>query len=206
MREVSPAVETLLGTQPLNIFHLFRFIFPAGTSPAELRYTTHSQDITIAGLGGTYLTNNSISEFTPPIIERASNREQYVIAFADADFSLRSLAESDIIGSRVTVYFGLINTTQGILGGANPGEPLILEADMTLGFDGLVDSKEYTIDVEESSATFRLECATPMGSLNDVKPYITSKNHVRSLSSSDTSYDDIYDGAVGVDLLWGKIP
>ena len=203
MRTVSPEIQTLLDIQPNSMFHLFLF---EGQN-ISYQFTTHSTDLAVPSLhADPFLANNSISEFTPPIIERASNREQYTISFVDADFELRAEASSSIVGARVTVYFGLINKSNGILGGANPGEPLLLPEHLTLGFDGLIDSKEYVIDPDEATAIFKIECATPMASLNDVRPYITSKTAVKVLDPADTCYDQIYEGTSGTDLLWGKIP
>ncbi|RLA26259.1 MAG: hypothetical protein DRQ62_00050 [Gammaproteobacteria bacterium] len=200
MREISNQVELLLEQPTINTFYLFSILGDNLT----LYYTTYFSDLIVPGLG-TFLSANNIADFEPPIMETASNRESYKITFTDPDFNLRATAESEIIGSRVKVYMGLVNTTAGNVGGADTDEPLLNLEDITLGFDGVLDAKEYAIDVLEQSAIFTMECSTPIASLNTTKPYITSRDAVRNLSTGDTSYDQVYEGSATLNLDWGKI-
>jgi hypothetical protein len=201
MRVISENVELILAERLIKTYYLFSFI----GSTLDLRYTTHFSDITISGLG-TFLANNTIASFEPPMMERATNRESYKLTFVDSDFTLRTVAESNIVGSRVKVYLGFLNPFGTAFGGANPDMPLLNPIDLILAFDGVIDTKQYAINSFEKTAVFSMECTTPMGSFNAVNPYITSKNFIKNIDPTDTSYDQIYDKAVGLELLWGKIP
>jgi hypothetical protein len=199
MRKISPNVEFLLSQPVIKSFYLISIV---GTN-INIKYTTNFYDLDIPGLG-LFTSNNSLSKFDPPLIEKATDRETYKFTFTDSNFDLRSTAEENIIGSRASLYMGLINTTENILGGANPEAPLLNLEDITLGFDGVIDGKQYTIDIIEQTAIFTIECSTPMASLEAKLPYITSKDAIQNLDPTDTCYDQIYEGSVAVGLLWGK--
>lgn len=199
MRKISPNVDLLLNQPTVNTFYLFS-IKGAGV---DVKYTTYFAPLVIAGLG-TFSNEHSIVEFKPPLMERASNREAYKMSFADVSFSLRALAETNLLGARAKFYLGLVNTLPYEVGGAAPGEPLLDLADITLGFDGIIDTKEYTVNPFENVNLFSIECSTPMASLGIERPYMTSKEAVRQLNGSDSAYDQVYEGSAGVTLMWGK--
>ena len=201
MRQPSPNVELITGALKVDTFYLVSIITPAGIS--DLLYTTYPRDLTVVGLG-TFSANNSISKFDPPVMEKASNREVYKLHFVDSDFSMRSFAESSIIGSRVKVWLGVVNNTGQVIGGAAPDQPLLDLADLLLAFDGVIDNKIYTTSPLEGSNIFTIESTTPMASLKSVSAYMTSKDAVQNLDSTDTAYDFVHKSSSPINLLWGK--
>jgi len=202
MRKVSTAVKALLASANFQTYYLFH-IRGKGL-PQDIRYTTLGYDIDIPHLGGLFDSSHSILEFQPPRMETASNREAYRITFTDPDFDFREIAELNLLGARATFYMGVINTFNYQIGDAQPTMPLVRPEDLTIGFDGVIDSKEYVTNPFENINTFSMECSSPMASLGISRPYVTSKQAVQQLNSIDSSYDVIYDGSKGISLLWGK--
>ena len=202
MRKVSTAVKALLASANFQTYYLFH-IRGKGL-PQDIRYTTLGYDIDIPHLGGLFDSSHSILEFQPPRMASASDREAYRITFTDPDFDFRAIAELNLLGARATFYMGAMNTFDYQIGSAQPGQPLIQSEDIIVGFDGVIDSKEYTINPFENINTFAMECSSPMASLGISRPYVTSKQAVQQLDSVDTAYDQVYDGSKGVSLLWGK--
>ena len=201
MRTVSPNVALLLGQNSVQTFYLFS-IKGVGIN---LKYTTHFHDVTVTGLG-TFKHENSIASFKPPIMERASNREAWKMGLADSNFELREIVELNLIGARAKFYMGLVNTMDYIVGGAEPGQPLLDIDDITLGFDGIIDTKDYTVNPLENVNLLNIECSTPMASLGMTRPYLTSRDALRHINAGDTSFDEVYNGSAGVTILWGKMP
>ena len=201
MRQVSANVEAMLAMPNVETFYLLS-IKGVGL---DLKYTSFYRDIDVPGLG-TFSHEGSMASFKPPLMERASNREAWKMSFVDSSFELREIAEMNLIGSRAKFYMGLVNVMDVIVGGANPGEPLLDLEDITLGFDGIIDSKDYTINPLENVNALNIECSTPMASLAMSRPYLTSRDAVRNINAADTAYDEVYNGSAGVTLLWGKMP
>jgi hypothetical protein len=196
MRYISPNVQFLFSQPYVSTYYLIDISGPNFNT----KITTHAHDLTINGLG-TFSANNQLAGFDPPILENAANREIYTLTFVDPEFLFRGTAELPIIGSRVKLYMGLINTTVNEIGGAQQNQPLLDTADLTLGFDGVIDSREYITDPIEGTNIFKIVCSTPMGKLEEIKSYITSKEFAKL---GDAAYDNVYDKASDVELLWGK--
>lgn len=199
MRHISPHIESIFST---NHYQTFYLVTISGNS-IDLKYTTYFEDLTVPNLG-IFLAQNNLAEFKPPVLENAANREFYKLTFVDADFQLRAVAESNIIGARVRVYMVAINPFSYSVGGADPGQPLLATEDLTLGFEGTLDTKEYAINPMEQIAIFTIECSTPMTSLGLIKSLLTSKDSVSQFDPSDTCYDASYEGSPSTNLLWGK--
>lgn len=200
MRYISPNIEAVFAADHYQTFYLIAI---TGNS-VDLKYTTYFEDLDVPSIGGTFLAKSNLAEFKPPVLENAANREFYKLTFVDADFQLRAVAESNIIGARVRVYMVATNPFEYPLGNAETGQPLLDEADITLGFEGTLDTKEYAITPMEQIAVFTIECSTPMTSLGLVKSLLTSKDSVQQFDATDTCYDLSYEGSPAVNLLWGK--
>lgn len=199
MRVVSPHVEYLLSLPDFQTFYLFSI----EGNEASYKFTSYFTDLNIPGLG-IFLSDHSIISFEPPIMEKATNRDAYKLVFGDPHFAWRSVAESNLLGTVVEMYMGVINTTGANFGNAAPDAPLLALDDLTLGFSGVIDARTYAIDPLEQSAVFTIECASPMASLGIKKPYYTSKEAMKQIDPTDTAYDAVYKGSASIGLLWGK--
>lgn len=199
MRVLSPNVRALMDQPNFLTYYLFQI----KSETFNIAFTTYFGDMTIPGLGF-FTAEHNITDFKPPIMERASNREAYKMTFAGGGLNLRALGEANLLGARATLYMGLINTLDYPIGGADPGQPLLGLEDIVKGFDGVIDSKDYAVNPFENVNLFNIECSTPMAGLGVKRTYDTSKEYVRQLNGEDTSYDYIYEGSSSVSLLWGK--
>lgn len=198
MRKISNNINFLLAQEVVEPAYLLEIKGPA----VDVKYTTAPFNLTTEY--GTFISNSSIFSVDLPLIERASNREAFKIILADVDFEFRGLAELDLIGSNTTLYMVLKNNTNGVLGGAQPGNFLLNTDDIVIGFEGLVDTKSYAVNAFEGYAALTLECSTPMAALGMVRPYITSREYVTSRDPLDTAYDQVNSSVDGLTLQWGK--
>jgi hypothetical protein len=98
---------------------------------------------------------------------------------------------------------GFFNTTKEAIGTVAPGHPLLAEEDIVLAYKGIVDSHGYVIS-EDEDVVVVIECSSPMADLDLKRTLITSKDAMRGLSPTDSSFDQVYEGSKGIDLLWGK--
>jgi len=199
MRKTSPQIDLLLSQTVVKPVYIFDIV----GSNVNLKYTTNFTDLVVPNLG-TYDAACPVAKFDAPVMEKASNRETYKITFVDPSFAMRSLAETALVGARVTVRMLLVNTMGYALGGAEPDAILLNEEDITIGFDGIIDSRTYATNPIESSNTFVIECSTPLAGLSMINSYLTSKSAVQNLDPTDTCYDDVHISSGPLNLLWGK--
>lgn len=199
MSQVSTNIRTLLGLDSISTFSLVHIITPLVT----LKDTTASFDIAIPSLG-LFTANNGLLDIEPPRLSSVVDRSAYKISYADPEFSKRSLFESVLTGSKVTVYVGFFNKTTSVLGGALPGDPLLDLDDLVVGYSGVVDTQGYTVDPNNGSVTAVIECSSPMASLGLIKSFYTSQDSLKQVSDIDTAFDQVYTGSRQVSHLWGK--
>lgn len=198
MRRLSENVKILLRQDFVDIFILAK-IEP--TEEAEIRYTTLPFDITYKGQ--VYVSSNLLHAVDAPKLTGILDKETFKIVFADPDFLLRSTLELGLYNSNLKVMCGFVNTLSMPLGGAEPGQPLLGDADTFVGYEGLVDMYAYAIDT--AGDTFvSLEGASPMGSLGLTRSLITSKEWMRTKHKDDSSFDSIYAGSKQELIKWGK--
>jgi hypothetical protein len=195
MREISANIRTLI--QSDNVVHFY--MVKVGT---ELVHTTLQRDIVFDG--NTYLGNSGLMSVDPPRLTSVVDREAYKVTYTDPTFQYRPLFEEGYIGKPISIYLGFFNTTDSTLGGAAPGEPLLDPDDVLIAYKGTVDNQAYSIDMENQEASLVIEGASPMTALGLIRTIVTSKDNLRQFNSSDNSYDQIFKGSKGIDLLWGK--
>lgn len=165
-----------------------------------LRDTTLSTDYTY--YGNVFQTNGKLASVEPPRMSSTVDREAYKISYADPDFSLRPYMGAAIVGKRLEVYLGLVNNSGSSLGGYADGEPMGEEHVIPI-YKGWVDSPSYVID-PDGKVTASVEGCSPMGALGMSNKLITTKDSLMQRNSSDTSFNKIYEGSKGIQLLWGK--
>lgn len=201
MRILSPNIKTLLERDVNSGFVLVLIKGPN----ISVQVTTFHSDLSLPWLSATpFSANHNIADVDPPVISDANNREAFKLSFIDPDFTLRSTFEKGVSGATLEVYMGFVNTTESVLGGADPGHPLLNFQDYHLGFSGIVDASSYGVDPLEGVVVASVECSSPMASLDLKKTYMTSKNAVQQLNPADTCYDQVHLGSKSLSLLWGK--
>lgn len=195
---MSENIKILLRQDFVDVFILAK-IEPAAET--TIRYTTLPYDVTYKGQ--LYSSSNLLQGIDAPKLSTVLDKDSYKIVFADPDFTLRSSLEYGMYNSELTVIGGFVNTLSSTIGGAEPGQPLLEDADTFMAYKGNVDMYAYKVDT--SGDTFvTLEGASPMGALGLTKSLLTSKEWMRARHTTDTSFDQIYIGSKQETIKWGK--
>lgn len=195
MRQKSAAVATILQQDYISFFYLVSL----GTL---YHHTSVNRDMVVDGV--TYLGNNSLQSVQPPRLSAVVDREAYQITYLDPTYEFKSLLEDGWVGETMTVSMGFYNTTDGVLSGVSPGQPMLDPADIVIAYKGTIDNQAYTIDADDN-VVLTIEGSSPMGSLGYVNSFYTSKDNIKQRLATDTSFDQIYEGSHEVALLWGKV-
>lgn len=193
MRVFSDSVLQMLATQNISTF----YIVDIGSS---IKHTNYFRDLVTPF--GTYSAENGLVGIDTPKMDSNLDREAYRIIYADPSFQMRAMAEQGMTGIPVAIRLGFINTSGQTVNGTAASEPFLNSNDFITSYIGVVDFPNLVVQEDEVLVT--LECASPMASLNLVKPHLTSQNYIRSINSGDTSFDQVYQGSASINLLWGK--
>jgi hypothetical protein len=197
MQEFSPNVIQLIASTSISNFFLINI-----KHSVPLLYTTLPYSVEVTEIG-VFTFDNYIVQVDAPRLTSIVSKASYKISLADPNYNFKSLAENGLVGTEVDLYIGFINTLSTPLGGANPGEPLLLLEDLPLVYSGQIDSHGYSIS-EDTGIIFFIDLASPMAALGAVKSVLTSKAETRARLSTDSACDQIYAGSRATNLLWGK--
>jgi len=198
MKTYSANVLNVIESDSLSPYFLVKLDFKDGS----VYHTNTPMNVTVAGFG-TFDADNSLLGIDAPRLSSVVDREAYKITYSDNDFVFRTRFETGIIGTPVTVYVGFYNTSDTVIDGILPGSPFTNIDDLVIAYKGFIDSHGYAADTE-GQVTAVLECTSPMSSLDLTKPFYTSRDSMRQINVSDTSFDDVYSGSKAINLLWGK--
>jgi hypothetical protein len=199
MRQISQTLEDRIMDSNLVSFALFRI----GPNPATntLCYTTLPYDYINPVDGFTYYANNKVVRVDPPRISDSLDREAFKISIADSDGSIRSTLDGwNMHGVPFVLYAGIINNTNGMIDGTQPGAPF---DDKIIAYEGTVDTFAYVITPDEN-VMLDIEGTSPMGALDLTRTLLTSKAYLNQEYPGDTSYDQVTEDSLKVTLLWGK--
>jgi hypothetical protein len=200
MRNVSANVLTLL-SRP-SVMHFITVAIGPDKSNWYAYHTTNPGGITLSN-GEVFMDSASLMHVDAPRLSSNVDREAYKITFADPTFTLRGRIEDGFSNVPVVIRLGFYNTTTGTLGGASPGMPLTNIADTIIAYSGVTDTAAYNVEFDGETMAV-LECSSPMGALNMSRSITASKDYLRQINISDTSFDQIYKGSKGLDIVWGK--
>ena len=198
MKTFSSNIQSVIGLDNLSIFYLVQLDYKTGT----IYHTNSPMDIDVAGYA-TFSSDNELLGIDAPKMSSVVDREAYKITYSDNSSSLRTKFELGIVGTSVTVFIGFYNTSAATVSSVAPGQPFTNYPDLIIAYKGFVDSHGYTTDTE-GAITAVLECSSPMASLDLTKPLYTSRDAMRQINTSDSSFDDVYTGSKAINLLWGK--
>lgn len=197
MRNVSSNVDLLIRSGNAQYFNFVEFI----GKTAPIRDTTLPYDMVFEG--NTYSSDNGLFIIEQPRQSTVVDREVYKLTYLDPNFEFRARFETGFVGTQLIVRIGFINTTESVLGGAQPGMPLLNPEDCIIAYVGNVDTHGYST-TDDSNVIVAIESSSPMASLSMVKPFNTSKEAQRQVDATDSAYDYIYIGSRSINLLWGK--
>jgi hypothetical protein len=202
MRSFHPDIFTLLNNDEVTVFSLIAVKL---TNGFHWYHTTLPYNVAIAGLesGNTFISNNGLIGLDTPKLSKVVDRETFKITYSDNERDLISHLSSGVVGSPCAVYYGFFNTTDQVLGGAEPGHPILNLSHTVLAYKGVLDTYGYNIDTE-TEIKVSLECSSPMAALDLVNVFRTSNDAMVARNPNDTSFSQVHLGSSAVNLVWGK--
>lgn len=145
--------------------------------------------------GETYSSSGTLISVSQPKLSSSVDRSLYTMSFVYESMTAAQFLAGHLTGRKTTTYLGFVED----------GAPLLDPEDVVIVNKGVVDSISLNINGSSfGSRGFTVSCASPMGALDMKKSPKTSKDYLRSLSPSDTAFDEIYVGAARVIQRWGK--
>jgi hypothetical protein len=160
-------------------------------SSTVLRITSASQDIVFKG--HTYASDGAIVGFGPPRVSSSVDREVYELYFLDHANLIQNELRLGITGRKMTVYVVFFDEDDW---------PLLAPEDVLVAYRGFIDAGKILNDGGKKQAV--ISGASPMATLDALSGYIVSKDGMDQISTTDTSFDDVYVGGKSINLKWGK--
>ncbi len=186
MRQFSTAVQTVLDSDLIEYAFLIKMSFNS-----TYYLTSNSYDVVYDG--NTYLANGGLYEFDSPKFSTVVDRESYRVVISELFDEMMPEFKLNVVGKPIEVFVALRDAN---------GDLLLTTSDVLNVYKGTVDKPSISNDFDQKLAI--LEGTSPMSDLDLVRTFITSKDGMDQKSSTDTSFDDIYDGTE-VTLKWGKV-
>jgi hypothetical protein len=187
MRTFSSAIQTVLLQDKIDYFVLIK----VDLGSTQFFLTSLPYNVTFAG--DLYLSNDIIDSFAGPRYSSVVDRELYSIVLNDVDNTLlNEFLSSQYTGGLVTVYFSFLDANK---------QPLLGINDVIVGYEGVIDGVGIANDWETKKA--KIECASPMASLDLVKTFIISPDGMDQVSATDTAFDTVLVDT-SIESNWGK--
>lgn len=186
MRQFSTAVQTVLDSDLIEYAFLIKLSFNS-----NYYLTSNSYDVVYGG--NTYLANSGLYEFDSPKFSTVVDRESYKVVISELFNEMMPEFKLNVVGKPIEVYVALRDAN---------GDLLLSTNDVLKVYKGTVDKPSISNDFEQKLAV--LEGTSPMSDLDLVKPFITSKDGMDQKSSTDTSFDEVYDDSE-ITIKWGKV-
>jgi len=190
MIETSPRLSYLMQQIGASSFLCVRI----SKDTIQKRYTTYPSDLIF--LGEQYISKNVVAAIEKPKMTSIVDRDLYKITVADSDRQeFANIFDQGLTGADVEVHAGFIDNATGL---PETNESFII-------YIGKVANYEYNVDTTESGEVKAvITCTNPMAALDATKPYYTSKQFMRQIDPTDTSYDEVFEGSHKLVLDWGK--
>lgn len=187
MIALSPRLVELMTAPVVNIFYLIKI--------SDVMLTSYPADLNVNG-HGIFISTNIIHGLDNLKASSTVDRDLYSIRFADSSFQLLPFYEGSVVGAPVEVAIGFVDYTTN-----TPDVDNLL-----LVYKGVVESFGYSVNTSEIGEVIsEVTCSNPMADLDAVRPFYTSKDFIKQLDVDDTSFDQVYQGAGVINLLWGKV-
>jgi len=186
MRQFSAAVQNVINSDNIRFAFLIKLEFNT-----TYYLTSFNRDLFYNG--NTYLANGGLYEFDPPKFSSVVDRESYKIVISEVLDTLSAEFRANVVGKPISVFVALLDAN---------GEPLLGLSDVLSVYKGYVDSPSITNDFEQKLAV--IEGTSPMSDLDMVRSFMTSKNGMEQVNSSDTSFVEIFENKE-ITVKWGKV-
>lgn len=186
-RSFSSAVQARIDSDDrLKYFFLIELKFNS-----TYRFTSLSQDVSWDSQ--TWTSDGGLFEVDAPRFSSVIDREAYRVVLTDLDEALHAEFQAGVIGKEINVWAGFLDDSN---------QPLLGADDVVSLYGGYVDSPEVVIDWDTKTAS--LQGTSPMADLDQVKSIMVSRDGMDQFSSSDTSYDALFEDSE-ILIKWGKI-
>jgi hypothetical protein len=186
VRQFSAAVQAVLDSDLIEYAFLIKLNF-------NINYYLTSSPYDVVYNGNTYLANGGLYEFDSPKFSTVVDRESYKVVISELLGEMMAEFKFNVVGKPIEVFVALRDAN---------GDLLTSTTDVLKVYKGFVDKPSITNDFGEKLAV--IEGTSPMSDLDLVKNFISSKNGMDQKSTSDTSFDQIYDGSE-ITIRWGKV-
>ena len=203
MREFSDTIQQILSLSSLSTYFCVKIDFSTG----PLLHTTLPYDVAITNLGD-FTADNNLINVEAPRMSSVVDRETYKIVYSDPTFYFRESFEEGVIGTKMIIYIGFLNTADYAINGTEPGHPFTYFnynpalSDVIIAYSGVIDSHGYTQEDDQISVV--LEGSSPMASLDLVKLFMSSQESLQKIDPTDTAFNQVHIGSTAVSILWGK--
>jgi hypothetical protein len=186
MRQFSSAIQTVINSDNVSFAFLIKLEFNN-----DYYLTSYQHDLTYDG--NTYLASAGLYEFDSPKFSSVVDRESYKVVISEVLDTLIPEFRYNVVGRPISVFVVLLDTN---------GDPLLGVNDVLSVYSGFVDKPVITNNFEEKLAV--IEGTSPMADLDMVRSFMTSKAGMDQVSSSDTSFDEIFENKE-ISVKWGKV-
>lgn len=161
------------------------------------RFSTYFRDITLSD-GRVFIGNSKLVSLEAPKVSTEVDRERYTITLADPDFEFGYLSEQGLVGTPIEILLVLIDPLTKL--------PITNVNEVFTVYRGQIDNTKYQVSLESiGEVIYTIDCASPVANLDAIKPYYSSRTYVReNVNSSDSSFDQVYQGSGKIRLKWGR--
>lgn len=185
-RTFTTAFQNVIDSDVINYFFLFKIDLST-----TYYFTSFHRDISWDSQ--TWVSDGGLFEVDPPKTSSVLDREAYRIVLTDIDDEFSDEFKQGVVGADINVWVGLLDSNN---------EPLLNSGDIINIYSGFVDQPSIKIDWETKYAN--LEGTSPMADLDQVNLFMVSRDGMKNVSATDTSFNAIYDDSE-IHLKWGKV-
>jgi hypothetical protein len=187
MRTFSTKVQSIIDSGNIRFFYLIDLTFNS-----TYRLTSYGTNIVYDS--NTYISDGGLFEIDTPKLSSVIDREAYRVVIADLSNALLNDIRSNVVGKDMLVRLGFIDP--------DTDQPLLQTENILHVYKGFADTPEVVNNWDTKIAS--IEGTSPMADLDMVNSYVTSRDSIKQRSSTDTSFDEIYDNSE-LEIKWGKV-
>jgi hypothetical protein len=199
MRTFSSAVQGLINSNHLDFFYLLELNLSNDYFFTTASHDMHHSSFTSLPIGCSlpsnraFLSDGGILTIDTPKFSSTVDREAYRITLTDLNHLMLAEFETNVVGKPITAWLGFYDDNY---------QPLLNTNDILVAYKGFVDGPAIVNDWQNKVAT--LEGTSPMSDLDRVNGFLTSRDGMDQVSSTDTSFDSIYTDSA-LEIKWGKV-
>jgi len=158
--------------------------------------TDYFKDLNVGG--NTYLADGKLIATDPPQMSTTVDREIYKIALADPQFLFGPELDNTLVGKKAIIRMGFVNPTTK--------QPYVEIENTLLVYEGIIEAPAFEVVTENiGESKLLISCSSPLGNLDAIKVLTTTKDALKYIDASDTSFDQVYEGSGAQIIKWGKV-